>query len=205
MPSRRYGPARQADSRKITVSADGTGVVSHVGSLLLTRALQVTGLAVALALGGDCLPVVAMPRSQSEVFVPAASTCAASPCRRLSRPPGGVTPATCDYSRHFGTVGLAAPAGHPEFCTDVVGVFPAARKPVQRDMGQDIAIEAGLTIEAIMLNGLSCEVVISYTIVKGVTFLWSPGRGDSIECPCKMTCAVLDIDVMTSDRPPPSY
>jgi hypothetical protein len=69
-------------SRKIMVSADGTGIVSQAGGLLLTQALRVTGLdrglaqalerwrapravhspgkivtdlAVALALGGDCL------------------------------------------------------------------------------------------------------------------------------------------------------
>jgi hypothetical protein len=29
---------------KITVSADGTGIVSHAGAVLLTQALRVTGL-----------------------------------------------------------------------------------------------------------------------------------------------------------------
>ncbi len=33
-----------AGSRKIMVSADGTGVVSQAGGLLLTRVLRVTGL-----------------------------------------------------------------------------------------------------------------------------------------------------------------
>jgi hypothetical protein len=33
-----------AGSRKIMVSADGTGVVSQAGGLLLTRTLRVTGL-----------------------------------------------------------------------------------------------------------------------------------------------------------------
>jgi hypothetical protein len=85
---------------KIMVSADGTGIVSQAGSLLLTRALRVTGLdrgldaglerwrparavhspgkviidlAVALALGGDCLADVAMLRAQPELFGPVAS------------------------------------------------------------------------------------------------------------------------------------
>ena len=89
-----------ADHSKIMVSADGTGIVSQAGSLLLTRALRVTGLdrgldaalerwrparavhspgkiitdlAVALALGGDCLADVAMLRSQPELFGPVAS------------------------------------------------------------------------------------------------------------------------------------
>ena len=89
-----------ARHRKIMVSADGTGIVSQAGSLLLTRALRVTGLdrgldaglerwrparavhspgkvitdlAVALALGGDCLADVAMLRAQPELFGPVAS------------------------------------------------------------------------------------------------------------------------------------
>ena len=89
-----------AGSRKIMVSADGTGVVSQAGGLLLTRTLQVTGLnrgleealerwrapravhspgkivsdlAVALALGGDCLADVAMLRAEPGLFGPAAS------------------------------------------------------------------------------------------------------------------------------------
>ncbi len=75
---------------KIMVSADGTGIVSQAGGLLLTRAVEVVGLgrglevalerwrparavhspgkivadlAVALALGGDCLADVATLRS----------------------------------------------------------------------------------------------------------------------------------------------
>jgi hypothetical protein len=85
---------------KIMVSADGTGIVSQAGGLLLARALRVTGLdhgldaalerwrapravlglgkiitdlAVAVALGGDCLADVAMLRSQPELFGPVAS------------------------------------------------------------------------------------------------------------------------------------
>jgi Transposase DDE domain group 1 len=85
---------------KIIVSADGTGIVSQAGGLLLTRVLRVTGLdrgldaalerwrparavhspgkiitdlAVSLALGGDCLADVAMLRSQPELFGPVAS------------------------------------------------------------------------------------------------------------------------------------
>ena len=34
---------------KITVSADGTGIVSHAGAVLLTRVLRVTGLDAGLA------------------------------------------------------------------------------------------------------------------------------------------------------------
>src|SRR5258706_9174546 len=82
------------------VSADGTGIVSQAGGLLLTRACRVTGLdrgldaalerwrparaahspgkiitdlAMALALGGDCLADVAMLRAQPELFGPVAS------------------------------------------------------------------------------------------------------------------------------------
>ena len=86
-------------SPKIMVSADGTGIVSQAGGLLLTQTLRVTGLdrgleprwnggaspgrarpgkiitdlAVALALGGDCLADVAMLRAQPELFGPVAS------------------------------------------------------------------------------------------------------------------------------------
>jgi hypothetical protein len=89
-----------AGSRKIMVSADGTGVVSQAGGLLLTRTLEVTGLncgleealerwrapravhspgkiitdlAVALALGGDCLADVAMLRAEPGLYGPVAS------------------------------------------------------------------------------------------------------------------------------------
>ena len=85
---------------KIMVSGDGTGVVSQAGGLLLTRTLGVTGLdrgleaalerwrparaahapgkiitdlAVAVALGGDCLADVAVLRAQPELFGPVAS------------------------------------------------------------------------------------------------------------------------------------
>jgi hypothetical protein len=89
-----------ARSSKIMVSADGTGIVSQGGGLLLARTLRATGLdhgldaalerwrqpravhspgkiitdlAVAMALGGDCLADVAMLRAQPELFGPAAS------------------------------------------------------------------------------------------------------------------------------------
>jgi hypothetical protein len=82
------------------VSADGTGIVSQAGGLLLTRVLRVTGLdcgldaalerwrparavhgpgkivadlVVALALGGDCLADVAMLRAEPGLFGPVAS------------------------------------------------------------------------------------------------------------------------------------
>ena len=94
-----------ARSPKIMVSGDGTGIVSQAGSLLLTRACRVTGLdrgldaalerwrparavhspgkivtdlAVALALGGDCLADVAVLRAQPELFGPVASDPVAS-------------------------------------------------------------------------------------------------------------------------------
>jgi hypothetical protein len=85
---------------KITVTADGTGIVSQAGALLLMRALRVTGLdrglseglarwrpgravhdpgkiiadlAVTLALGGDCLADAAMLRAEPALFGPVAS------------------------------------------------------------------------------------------------------------------------------------
>jgi hypothetical protein len=85
---------------KITVSADGKGLVSQAGVLLLAEALRVTGLGsrltaglsrwrapravhdpgkiltdlvVAVALGGDCLADVALLRAQPELAGPVAS------------------------------------------------------------------------------------------------------------------------------------
>jgi Transposase DDE domain group 1 len=85
---------------KITVSADGTGIVSQAGGVLLTRTLAVTGLdrglaaglgrwrapraahdpgkiigdlAVMLALGGDCLADIAVLRAEPVLFGPVAS------------------------------------------------------------------------------------------------------------------------------------
>jgi hypothetical protein len=85
---------------KITVSADGKGLVSQAGTLLLAEAARVTGLgeglagalarwrapravhdpgkiltdlAIALALGGDCLADVAVLRAQPELAGPVAS------------------------------------------------------------------------------------------------------------------------------------
>jgi hypothetical protein len=82
------------------VSGDGTGIISQAGGLLLTQTLRATGLdrgleealerwrparavhspgkiitdlAVAVALGGDCLADVAIPRAQPELFGPVAS------------------------------------------------------------------------------------------------------------------------------------
>jgi len=89
-----------ARSSKIMVSADGTGIVSQAGGLLLVQTLRATGLdrgldaalerwrqpravhspgkiitdlAVAVALGGGCLADVAMLRAQPEIFGPAAT------------------------------------------------------------------------------------------------------------------------------------
>ena len=85
---------------KITVSADGSGIVSGAGGLLLVQTARlaglgqglsaglarwrpdravhdpgkiVTDLVVALALGGDCLADVAVLRAQPELFGPVAS------------------------------------------------------------------------------------------------------------------------------------
>jgi hypothetical protein len=85
---------------KITVSADGPGIVSQAGALLLTQTLRLTGLesglsaglarwhpgravhdpgkiiadlAVTLALGGDCLADIAVLRAEPALFGPVAS------------------------------------------------------------------------------------------------------------------------------------
>ena len=89
-----------ARTAKVTVSADGRGLVSQAGAVLLWEALRVTGLggglsaalgrwrspravhdpgkiiadlAVAVALGGDCLADIAVLRAQPEVAGPVAS------------------------------------------------------------------------------------------------------------------------------------
>ncbi|WP_406316051.1 IS1380 family transposase [Streptosporangium sp. NBC_01639] len=89
-----------ASHRKITVSTDGSGLVSQSGALLLLETLRVTGLdqalsehlqrwrpsraihdpgktiadlALTLALGGDCLADIALLRSQPDLFGPIAS------------------------------------------------------------------------------------------------------------------------------------
>jgi hypothetical protein len=89
-----------AHRAKITVSADGQGLVSQAGALLLAEAVRVTGLGqavtdglarwrapravhdpgkiitdlvVMLALGGDCLADVAVLRAQPELAGPVAS------------------------------------------------------------------------------------------------------------------------------------
>ena len=85
---------------KITVSDDGTGIVSHAGALLLTETVRVTGmqaglsaglarwrasralhdpgkvitdLAIAVALGGDCLADIGVLRAEPALFGPVAS------------------------------------------------------------------------------------------------------------------------------------
>jgi hypothetical protein len=85
---------------KIVVSADGTGLVCQAGGLLLVQTLRLAGLdrglsaalgrwrapravhdpgkiiadlAVALAMGGDCLADVAMLRAEPLLFGPVAS------------------------------------------------------------------------------------------------------------------------------------
>ncbi|WP_268778006.1 IS1380 family transposase [Sphaerimonospora mesophila] len=101
--------------RKIMVSADGSGLVSQTGGLLLLETLRATGLdaalsaqlerwrpsravhdpgkviadlALTLALGGDCLADIAMLRAQPEVFGPIASDPTVSrPIDRLAADP----------------------------------------------------------------------------------------------------------------------
>jgi hypothetical protein len=107
-----------ARSSKIIVSDDGTGIVSQGGGLLLAQTLRATGLdrgldaalerwrqpravhspgkiitdlAVAVALGGDCLADVAMLRAQPELFGPAASDPVVS--RLVTRLAADVSPA----------------------------------------------------------------------------------------------------------------
>jgi hypothetical protein len=85
---------------KIMVSADGAGIVSHAGAVLLTETARITGLAagltdvlgrwrspravhgpgkivldlaVAVALGGDCLADAAVVRAEPALFGPVAS------------------------------------------------------------------------------------------------------------------------------------
>ena len=85
---------------KITVSGDGSGIVSQAGALLLTETARITGLcaalssglsrwrpprsvhdpgktvldlAIAVALGGDCLADVGVLRAEPELFGPVAS------------------------------------------------------------------------------------------------------------------------------------
>ncbi|GGT10493.1 IS1380 family transposase [Planobispora rosea] len=89
-----------ASHRKIIVSADGSGLISHAGGLLLLETLRITGLgqalsrelqrwrpsraqhdpgkiitdlALTLALGGDCLADLALLRAQPDLFGPIAS------------------------------------------------------------------------------------------------------------------------------------
>ena len=101
---------------KITVSADGPGIVSQAGALLLTQTLRLTSLgrglsaglarwragravhdpgkiiadlAVTLALGGDCLADVAALRAEPGLFGPVASDPVVS--RLISRLAGDKT------------------------------------------------------------------------------------------------------------------
>ena len=89
-----------ARTPKIAVSADGSGIVSQAGGLLLAETLRVTGLGrglagalsrwrparashdpgktiadlvIALALGGDCLADVALVRAEPGLFGPVTS------------------------------------------------------------------------------------------------------------------------------------
>ena len=102
-----------ARSSKVTVSADGRGLVSQAGAVLLWETLRVTGLgrglsaalepwrapravhdpgkivadlAAALALGGDCLADIAVLREQPDLAGPVASDPVVS---RLVSVPGG--------------------------------------------------------------------------------------------------------------------
>jgi Transposase DDE domain group 1 len=138
---------------KIMVSADGTGIVSQAGGALLTRALRATGLdcglevalerwrprravhgpgkiitdlAVALAMGGDCLADVAMLRAQPQLFGPVASDPVVS--RLVSRLAGDAPRAlkairaarAAARQRAWGLAGEAAPgAGSGPITVDI--------------------------------------------------------------------------------------
>jgi hypothetical protein len=102
-----------ARSSKVTVSADGRGLVSQAGAVLLWETLRVTGLgrglsaalepwrapravhdpgkivaglAAALALGGDCLADIAELREQPALAGPVASDPVVPGWSRRSRP-----------------------------------------------------------------------------------------------------------------------
>src|SRR5260370_20880302 len=108
---------------KIMVSADGTGIVSQAGGLLLAQTLRLTGLdcglaaalgrwraaravhdpgkiiadlAVTLAMGGDCPADIAMLRAQPQLFVPGASDPVVS---RLIAPPAADLPPALTATR----------------------------------------------------------------------------------------------------------
>jgi len=95
-PSRRHFPVQNTFRRpKFVVTEDGKGIVSHAGAMLLTETARVTGLAgglsqalgrwrlprsvhdpakvvldlaVAVALGGDCLADVGVLRAEPALF-----------------------------------------------------------------------------------------------------------------------------------------
>jgi Transposase DDE domain group 1 len=95
-----FGMNDSARSRRVAVSADGRGLVSQAGAVLLRETMRVTGLggglaaalepwrapravhdpgkivadlAAALALGGDCLADIAVLREQPDLAGPVAS------------------------------------------------------------------------------------------------------------------------------------
>ena len=124
---------------KITVSADGQGLVSQAGALLLAETAKVTGLGealtaglarwrapravhdpgkivadlvMALALGGDCLADVAVLRSQPELAGPVASDPVAS---RLITTLAADTPlGRCGRSARHGPRPVSGPGRWPE-------------------------------------------------------------------------------------------
>ena len=126
-----------ARSSKVTVSADGRGLVSQAGAVLLWETLRVTGLgrglsaalepwrapravhdpgkivadlAAALALGGDCLADIAVLREQPDLAGPVASDPVVS---RLVKTPGGGRAAGAggDPGRAGGSAGAGLGAG----------------------------------------------------------------------------------------------
>jgi DDE family transposase len=131
---------------KVIVSAGGSGMVSQAGALLLTQVLQVTGLrrrlseglerwraaraihdpgkiiadlAVALALGGDCLADVAVLREQPALFGPVASDPVISRLvSQLAREaPRALTAIPAAREQAWDLAGQAAPGADGELIT----------------------------------------------------------------------------------------
>ena len=144
-----------ARSSKITVSADGRGLVSQAGVVLLWETLRVTGLgrglsaglgrwrapravhdpgkivadlAAALALGGDCLADIAMLRAQPALFGPVASDPVVS--RLVDAGGGRAAGAGGDPGRAGGSPGAGLGAGRR-------AAPGARRRPGHRRPGRD--------------------------------------------------------------------
>jgi hypothetical protein len=143
---------------KMIVSADGKGLVSQSGGLLLTRTLAVTGLdrgltaglgrwrapravhdpgkiigdlAVMLALGGDCLADIAVLRAEPALFGPVASDPVVS---RL------VSKLAADAPRSLRAIRAARAAARQRAWTLAGEAAPGAGGPVTVDLDATIVI-----------------------------------------------------------------